>query len=261
MLDNRISVVIVDDNVEFTAVVEEFLSRQPDMVVMGAAYNGKAAIGLIEEVRPDVVVLDVVMPHLDGLGVIDYISAAGFARRPRIVVVSAIGLETTAASILAAGADYYLAKPFDLSVLAERIRRLAAIPPDTRLPERPSMSARTSSFEFEASRALREIGIPANLKGYVYLRDAIILALGEGDMLASITHVVYPSIARRHNTTASRVERSMRHAIETAWMRGDINTLNEVFGHTVDADKGRPTNSAFIARIADKIRLNRATAR
>jgi len=261
MLESRIRVVIVDDNVEFTAVVEEFLSRQPDMVVMGTAYNGKAAIELIEEVHPDVVVLDVVMPHLDGLGVIEYIAAAGFARRPRIVVVSAIGLETTAASILGAGADYYLAKPFDLSILAERIRRLAAIPPDIRSSIRPSMPTRTTSLEFEASRALREIGIPSNLKGYVYLRDAIIFALSEGDMLSSITHVVYPAIARRHNTTASRVERSMRHAIETAWMRGDINTLTDVFGHTVDAEKGRPTNSAFIARIADKIRLDRAATR
>jgi two-component system response regulator (stage 0 sporulation protein A) len=261
MLENRVGVVLVDDNVEFTAVVEEFLSRQPDIVVMGTAYNGKAAIELIEEVQPDVVVLDVIMPHLDGLGVIEYIQGAGFGRRPRIMVVSAIGLETTAASILAAGADYYLAKPFDLSTLAERIRRLAAIPPDTRPSEQPSARAHTTPFEFEASRALREIGIPANLRGYVYLRDAIILALGEGDMPTSITHVVYPTIARRHNTTASRVERSMRHAIETAWMRGDINTLNDVFGHTVDAEKGRPTNSAFIARIADKIRLDRTTAR
>jgi len=261
MLESRISVVLVDDNVEFTAVVEEFLSRQPDMAVIGRAYNGKAAIELIEEVHPDVVVLDMVMPHLDGLGVIEYIQAAGLRRRPRIMVVSAIGLETTAAGILAAGADYYLAKPFDLSVLAERIRRLAAIPPDIRPSERPSVPARTPSLEFEASRALREIGIPANLKGYVYLRDAIILALTEGDMPASITHVVYPAIASRHNTTASRVERSMRHAIETAWTRSDINTLDDVFGHTVDAEKGRPTNSAFIARIADKIRLDRATSR
>ena len=132
-----------------------------------------------------------------------------------------------------------------------------------RISGRPNGPAclRALLLEFEASRALREIGIPANLKGYVYLRDAIILALTEGDMPASITHVVYPAIASRHNTTASRVERSMRHAIETAWTRSDINTLDDVFGHTVDAEKGRPTNSAFIARIADKIRLDRATTR
>lgn len=295
MLEGRIGVVLVDDNVEFTKVVEEFLSCQPDMIFVGAAYNGRAAIELIEEVRPDIVILDVVMPHLDGLGVMEHIQRAGYLRRPHVLVISAICLGATVASIVAAGADYYLAKPIDLNVLATRIRQIAAIPPGMSSSCCACSAAQAGASgeagadvginagagagagagadadadadadreaclsELDASRALREMGIPSNLNGYVYLRDAIMLVLGQGDMLSSITRVVYPSIADKHNTTAPRVERSMRHAIEIAWTRGDIDTLNDVFGHTVDAEKGRPTNSAFIARIADKIRLDRKT--
>lgn len=309
MVESSISVVLADDNVEFAQVVEEFLSCQPDMVFAGAAYNGKAAIELIEEARPDVVILDVVMPHLDGLGVMEHIRRADPLRRPRVLVISAIAMGSTVSSLFSTGADYYLAKPFDLEVLATRIRQLAALPldrpsgcgarsavcgaadrvpgagvgiigghgiearagtatapapgagPDAGFGGITKIDREACVVELEVSRALREMGVPSCLNGYVYLRDAIMFVLSQGGMLASITRVVYPSVAEKHNTTASRVERSMRHAIETAWTRGDIDTLNEVFGHTVDAEKGRPTNSAFIARIADKIRLDRKTAK
>ncbi|MGI6146110.1 MAG: response regulator [Firmicutes bacterium] len=294
MPERRTSVLLVDDNIDLADVLGEFISSQPDMELVGAAYNGVAAIELIEETQPDVVVLDMVMPHLDGLGVIEYVMRMAPDRRPRIIVASAISTETTAASVVSAGADYYIAKPFDLSTLVDRIRRIVQTPPGSRCQAAdnaaaaatgregawgggaadaedaggaggaggtcgtwgtgggPGARARPTPEEL-VSKALRELGVPANLKGYEYLRDAVLMAMKQGYVMGSVTKVVYPAIAKARNTTPSRVERAIRHAIETAWIRGDINILNEVFGHTVDAEKGRPTNSAFIARVADKI--------
>lgn len=301
MPERRISVLVVDDNIDLADMLSEFISDQPDMEVVGAAYNGVAAIDLLEDTRPDVVVLDVIMPRLDGLGVIEHVKRMPAETRPRIIVASAISTDTTAAGIMSAGADFYIAKPFDLSVMVDRIRRISQYPPGSRL-QRPDggdyerdrgdrgervdhdrqrdgereregdreyergrqradgyavrTSAPTPIPEVSVSRALRELGVPANLKGYEYLRDAVIMAMEQGHVMGSVTKVVYPEIARARNTTPSRVERAIRHAIETAWIRGDINVLNDVFGHTVDAEKGRPTNSAFIARVADKILID-----
>lgn len=267
MSKSLIRLVMVDDNVDLVKVVSEFISTQPDMSMCGVAYNGSQAIEVIRNVVPDVVLLDLIMPHLDGLGVIEYLGSANLVPHPRVLVITAIGLETTAASVVAQGADYYMAKPFDLEVLAGRIRRLAALPPErpseSRLHAGPTsnVSSGNSRYDVEASKALHKMGVPANLKGYLYLRDAIIMALEKGPAMGSMTYVVYPSIARAHNTTSSRVERAMRHAIETAWNRGDINVINQVFGYTVDAEKGRPTNSAFITRIASKIKIDLATGK
>lgn len=278
MPDRRTSVLVVDDNIDLADMLSEFIADQPDMEVVGAAYNGVAAIDLLEDTRPDVVVLDMIMPHLDGLGVIEYVKRLPAEGQPKIIVASAISTETTAAGIVSAGADYYIAKPFDLSILVDRIRRISQSPPGSRVPryaedgreherergrERDGKASRGSADidaadrqpipEVSVSRALRELGVPANLKGYEYLRDAVIMAMKHGHVMGTVTKVVYPEIARTRHTTPSRVERAIRHAIETAWIRGDLNVLNDVFGHTVDAEKGRPTNSAFIARVADKI--------
>jgi two-component system response regulator (stage 0 sporulation protein A) len=307
MPERRTSVLVVDDNIDLADMLSEFISDQPDMEVVGAAYNGIAAIDLIDDTRPDVVVLDLIMPRLDGLGVIEHVRQMPAEKRPRIIVASAISTDTTAASMISAGADYYIAKPFDLSVMVDRIRRMSQSPPGSRF-HRSDVSAydrdrdrdgdgdsdrdrdrdregapepygggggdgerdrgrdrdrshsdgsasRAPIPEVAVSRALCELGVPANLKGYEYLRDAVIMAMEQGHVMGSVTTVVYPQIARMRDTTPSRVERAIRHAIETAWIRGDINVLNDVFGHTVDAEKGRPTNSAFIARVADKIRI------
>ncbi|MDD4792151.1 MAG: sporulation transcription factor Spo0A [Firmicutes bacterium] len=267
MSQSLIRLVMVDDNVDLVKVVSEFISTQPDMSMCGVAYNGSQAIEVIRNVAPDVILLDLIMPHLDGLGVIEYLGSTKLVPHPRVLVITAISLETTAASVVAQGADYYMAKPFDLEVLAGRIRRLAALP-----PERPSeshldtgsairASSGNSRYDVEASKALHKMGVPANLKGYLYLRAAIIMALEKEHEMGSMTYVVYPAIAKAHNTTPSRVERAMRHAIETAWNRGDINVINRVFGYTVDAEKGRPTNSAFITRIASKIKIDLATGK
>jgi two-component system response regulator (stage 0 sporulation protein A) len=265
MSKSLIRLVMVDDNVDLVKVVSEFVSTQPDMSMCGVAYNGSEAIEVIRNTAPDVVLLDLIMPHLDGLGVIEYLGSANLVPHPRVLVITAIGLETTAASVVAQGADYYMAKPFDLEVLAGRIRRLAALPlerpSESRLRESPTLGAGNvnSRYDVEASKALHRMGVPANLKGYLYLRDAIIMALEKGPAMGSMTYVVYPAIAKTHDTTPSRVERAMRHAIETAWNRGDINVINRVFGYTVDAEKGRPTNSAFITRIASKIKIDLAS--
>ncbi len=264
MSQGLVRLVMVDDNVDLVEVVTDFVSTQPDMSMCGVAFNGSEAISVIRDVAPDVILLDLVMPHLDGLGVIEYVNSTPLSPHPRILVITAMGLETTAAGVVAAGADYYMAKPFDLEVLARRIRRLAALP-----PERPqelqscascpqSTDLQRSIYDVEVSKTLHRMGVPANLKGYLYLKDAIIMALERGHGAGSMTYSVYPTIAEAHGTTPSRVERAMRHAIETAWNRGDIDFINRIFGHTVDAEKGRPTNSAFIARVASKVRIDLA---
>ncbi|MCR4426306.1 MAG: sporulation transcription factor Spo0A [Firmicutes bacterium] len=260
MLGDRVRVLLVDDNREFTEVVREFIEGQPDMEVVGVAHNGVDGLNMACEVAPDVIVLDVIMPHLDGLGLLERLREEHFSRRPRVLILTAIGHEATAARIVAAGADYYIVKPFDLHVLMDRIRRVAKLPPDSVLPVHGSgwapEAGKATDLEAEVTRVIHEVGIPANIRGYAYLRDAILMAMGEGHVLGSVTRVLYPTIAQRHGTTPSRVERAIRHAIEIAWTRGNVDFLNKIFGHTVDADKGRPTNSAFIARIADKIRID-----
>lgn len=259
MPDSQIRVLIVDDNQDFCEVVAEYIQAQPDMEVAAVAYNGVDGLKKILSLRPDVVILDIIMPHLDGLGVLERLNAEAGDFRPKIIVLTAIGQEAMARRIVDLGADYYIVKPFDMEVMVERIRQVFT---ETR-PAGPRRTGEVFSgvrrepadMDAEVTKIIHEIGIPANIRGYLYLRDAIIFVMSEMNLLGSVTKVLYPRIAEKHNTTPSRVERAIRHAIEVAWSRGNIELLNEIFGHTVDMEKGKPTNSAFIARIADKLRI------
>ncbi|MEA4883427.1 MAG: sporulation initiation factor Spo0A C-terminal domain-containing protein [Clostridia bacterium] len=244
MPDGRTRILLVDDNVDFTRVTAEYLGIQPDMEVVGIAHDGVEGLEMAARISPDLILLDLIMPHLDGIGVIEHLRHASIPNRPCVIVLTAVGQEAVVSRMIAAGADYYIMKPFDFGVLTDRIRRFTSVPPDSARPE------------IYVTSLLHEMGIPAHLLGHAYLRDAILMALDEGQVSGNVTRVIYPTIAASRGATPSRVERAMRHAIEIAWSRGDIDTLNGIFGHTVDAEKGRPTNSAFIARVADKIRLD-----
>lgn len=253
MLKERIKVAFADDNKEFSEIMNEYLSQQPDIEVVGVAYNGEQIISIIDEKKPDVVILDIIMPHLDGIGVLERINTSG-GKRPKIIMLTAFGQETITQRVVELGADYYVLKPFNMEVLVSRIRQLAGMI-TTQRPQVTAQAIKAKSVDVEVTNIIREIGIPAHIKGYQYLRDAIMMIISEIELLGAVTKVLYPMIAEKYSTTPSRVERAIRHAIEVAWNRGNIDMINRLFGYTVKLEKGKPTNSEFMAMIADRLRM------
>lgn len=265
MEDSKISVLIADDNKEFCSILNDYLLNQKDIVVTGIAKDGREALQLIQEKEPDLVVLDIIMPHLDGLGVLEKLSGMSINKMPRVIVLSAVGQDKITQQAITLGADYYVVKPFDMDVFTKRIREMfntnegETSRKTTQVPLVHREAAATSrgpiDLETEITSIIHEIGVPAHIKGYMYLREAITMVVNDMELLSAVTKELYPSIAKKYNTTASRVERAIRHAIEVAWGRGQIEAINKLFGYTVHNDKGKPTNSEFIAIIADKLRL------
>ncbi|MDO4316815.1 MAG: sporulation transcription factor Spo0A [Lachnospiraceae bacterium] len=259
---SKITVGIIDDNARTIHSMEEVLKTDSDMEVVGVAEDGLKGLALIEEKQPDVVLLDLIMPKLDGLGVMEKLKKnTALPKQPTIIVVSAISQERVMENAFELGAAYYILKPFDNETLLSRIRQAKGefhfSFSDNHREEgvrRPAES-REHNLETDVTNIIHEIGVPAHIKGYQYLRDAIMMSVDDTEMLNSITKQLYPSIAKRHKTTPSRVERAIRHAIEVAWSRGKMDTIDELFGYTVNGGKGKPTNSEFVALIADKIRL------
>ncbi|GBG55018.1 Stage 0 sporulation protein A [bioreactor metagenome] len=252
MVKEKIRVAIADDNREFVSIIQEYLIQQPDIDLVGVAYNGEEILTIIEEKRPDVVILDIIMPHLDGIGVLERINDTN-GRRPKIIMLTAFGQESITQRVVELGADYYILKPFNMDVISSRIRQLAS----TITSQRPvvAQALKARPIDLEVTNIIREIGIPAHIKGYQYLRDAIMMIIAEIELLGAVTKVLYPMIAEKYSTTPSRVERAIRHAIEVAWGRGNMEMINRIFGYTIKLEKGKPTNSEFMAMIADKLRM------
>lgn len=244
-----IRVLVADDNREFCELLGQYIQNQPDFRLVGAAQNGRQVMEMLQTEVPDVIILDIIMPHLDGLGVLEQVNALGLERRPKIIMLTAFGQESIAQRVVDLGADYYILKPFDLNVLAKRIRQIAKAQTGRTVP------AEGRSLDVEVTGVLHEIGIPAHIKGYLYLREAIVLVVQRVELLGGVTKELYPSIAKKFSTTPSRVERAIRHAIEVAWSRGNVDLIHKLFGHTVNSDRGKPTNSEFIAMVADKLRM------
>lgn len=262
MLERKIQVVIADDNKEFIDILREYLSKQNDIEIVGTAKDGNEAYELIVEKLPDIVILDIIMPHLDGLGVLEKLRSVTLKKRPLFIILSAVGQDKITQRALALGAEYYVVKPFDIEVLVSRIRQLKDSCQNPVIKSDYTMEAKGSyhipvqrNLEVEVTNIMHEIGVPAHIKGYQYLRDAIMMVVKDLDIINSITKQLYPSIAREYNTTPSRVERAIRHAIEVAWSRGQVDAIDSLFGYTVSVGKGKPTNSEFIAMVADKLRL------
>ncbi|SFA87535.1 sporulation transcription factor Spo0A [Clostridium frigidicarnis] len=267
MENSKIKVLIADDNKEFCNILNDYLMNERDIDVIGIAKDGLEALQLIEERSPDLVVLDIIMPHLDGLGVLERLNTMNLDPMPRIIVLSAVGQDKITQRAITLGADYYVIKPFDMEVFTKRIRQMFnnTITNDD---NKKNMSMGDSStmvrqaarkepidLESEITNIIHEIGVPAHIKGYMYLREAITMVVNDMELLSAVTKELYPSIAKKYNTTASRVERAIRHAIEVAWGRGQVEAINRIFGYTIHNDKGKPTNSEFIAMVADKLRL------
>ncbi len=265
MVNGKIKVLIVDDNKDFCEILSEYLQKQDDIEIVGVANNGKEAIEIIPQKLPDLVILDIIMPHLDGLGVLERINSMNLSKFPKIIILSAVGQDKITQRAINLGADYYVIKPFDFEIFIERIRQTASEgnTNNTNVSEfkRQNLQARSSlvnnnrSLEAEITNIIHEIGVPAHIKGYLYLREAITMVIENIELLSAVTKELYPSIAKKFNTTSSRVERAIRHAIEVAWSRGKVDTINTLFGYTVNNDRGKPTNSEFIAMVADKLRL------
>ncbi len=259
---DKIDVIIADDNERILQMLEDVLGDDEEISVIGKAKNGEEAINIIMEKQPDVVLIDIIMPKFDGLAVMDKINnKSGIKKKPVFIVLSAVGRETITDDAFELGACYYILKPFDNEMVLNRVKHVKnAIKRKSIEPRKINAFENQKEYiernlESDVTNIIHEIGVPAHIKGYKFLRDAIMMTINDMDMINSITKVLYPTIAKKNNTTPSRVERAIRHAIEVAWTRGEMDTIDELFGYTVNKGKGKPTNSEFIALIADKIRL------
>lgn len=268
----NVNVVIVDDNPMILNTLDEVISSEAGLSVIGRADNGKDAIDMIKDTQPDVVLLDLVMPQMDGITVVENIKKkTSMLKNPAFIILSAVGGEQMTEEAFQAGANYFLMKPFDKDILVNKIRRIGKrpvrpvpgkvleAPLKAATPEEAAMNREEymkEHLETDITKMLHELGIPAHIKGYQYLRDAISMVVRDREMMEAVTKILYPEIAKKNYTSSSRVERAIRDAIEVAWGRGSLEVIDELFGYTISTGKGKPTNSEFIALIADKICLD-----
>ncbi|KGX88828.1 sporulation transcription factor Spo0A [Pontibacillus litoralis] len=253
----KIKVCLADDNRELVSMLEEYFDEQSDIEVIGSVYNGQDCLTMLEELDPDVLVLDIIMPHVDGIAVLSRMKDLEKESLPNVIMLTAFGQEEVTKKAVDLGASYFILKPFDLENLRDHIRQVNGMDSnlDQRVRSAKDRKDKKPNLDANITSIIHEIGVPAHIKGYMYLREAISMVYNDIDLLGSITKVLYPDIAKKYNTTASRVERAIRHAIEVAWSRGNIDSISSMFGYTVSMTKAKPTNSEFIAMVADKLRL------
>ena len=243
--------------------LKDAITKETDMDVIATAADGEEALKKIEIHNPDVVLLDLIMPRLDGLGVMERLKEKKkITSVPKIIVISAVSQESVTENAFALGAAYYILKPFDTQMVLSRIRTAVNEESaqnhviNTVYENGKNMLKKSYNLEADVTDIIHEIGVPAHIKGYQYIREGIIMAIEDINMMNYITKLLYPTIAKKYKTTSSSVERAIRHAIEVAWSRGKVELLEEMFGYTISSGKGKPTNSEFIALIADKLRLD-----
>ena len=255
----RLSVAIGDDNERILEILGDMISGDKDLTLVGKANNGEEMYQIIKNKEPDVVLLDLIMPKMDGLSVMDEVRKNRTLKKyPSFIIITAVGQEKITEDAFRKGANYYIMKPFNNEMVLKQIKFIQGeIQSESNVGNAVINGKNTTEnyLENKVTNMIHEIGIPAHIKGYHYLRDAIIMAVEDLDMLNAITKILYPTIAKKHQTTSSRVERAIRHAIEVAWSRGKLDILDELFGYTINNGKGKPTNSEFIAMVADTIRL------
>ncbi len=256
-MEKTTKILICDENEDFRRITSDYLRgagfRTPD-----EASNGEEAIMKIGKLHPDIVIIDIWMSKLDTISILKSCVAASFHpdKAPSFIVTSQMNNPSMFTEASEAGADYCVLKPINYPSLAERIRRLMHMrmqPVSMKL--QPTESRESVELEAQVTKVIHQIGVPAHIKGYQYLRTAIMMTIKDNDIINSVTKILYPSVAKQYDTTSSRVERAIRHAIEVAWDRGDVDTLNSYFGYTIQTNRGKPTNSEFIAMIADSLRL------
>ncbi len=270
-MKEKIKILIADDNFDFASTIANYIEMQDDMEVLAIAIDGLEAFEKIRDLKPDVVLMDMIMPHVDGIGVLEKLNATGIM--PICIMISAVGQDAITARAIELGAKYYMVKPFDMELAMKRVRELAIkngtvnINMNSNIKETKqtyiameNVSNKDNNIEARVTNIIHEVGVPAHIKGYQYLRDGIMMVIENVEVINQITKSLYPDLAKKYKTTPSRVERAIRHAIEVAWNRGQIEATERIFGYTVNANKGKPTNSEFIAMIADKLRLEMKSA-
>ncbi|MDY2610137.1 MAG: sporulation transcription factor Spo0A [Eubacteriales bacterium] len=256
-MEQKVRVLIADSNQDLRGSCREQLSRQ-GIELTEDATNGEDALQLIKKYKPDVVLVDAWLAKLDGIQLIKTVRNMGhdFTVRPAFIYVNYEGSANLFPEATEAGAAYCMYKPFNYPVLADRIKSVySRVKDHDTFPARSIVRPLDSDIEAQVTSVIHQIGVPAHIKGYQYLRTAIIMAINDTEIINYVTKMLYPSVAKKYQTTSSRVERAIRHAIEVAWDRGDIDTLNAYFGYTVQNNRGKPTNSEFIAMISDNLRL------
>ena len=260
---NKLKVVLADDNKELITVLSEYISLQDDMEVSEICGNGNEVLSVLRQKEVDILLLDVVMPDLDGVSVLEELreNSNQFNRPRHIIMFTAFNQEKIMMRAAELGASYFIMKPFEINKIVKIIRDVNArfdspeVPKTLTTVGTQPTAVKEFDLESEITSMLHEMGVPAHIKGYLYLRESINMVYNDIELLGSITKVLYPDVAKKYKTTASRVERAIRHAIEVAWNRGNIEAISNIFGYTVSVSKSKPTNSEFIAMIADKLRL------
>ena len=253
-------ILIADDNKELLTMLEEFLKLQPAIDVVKTFSRGKELLMHLEKEGCDILLLDVFMPETDGVNILTELNtpSSKYNRPKKIVMLTAFNTEAIISKVSQLGADYFIAKPIDLGNLQKTINSLLAETAKTgttiNLKSTP-VAVSDKTLDTEITDLLHEIGVPAHIKGYMYLREAITMVYNNVELLGGITKILYPTIAKKFKTTSSRVERAIRHSIEVAWNRGNVDAISQIFAYTISYNKSKPTNSEFIAMIADKLRL------
>ena len=258
----KTKIMLVDDNNDYLQLLKNYLNQDEELEVVLASTEPLKVLENIEEYKPDILVIDVMMPEKEGIEVIKDLQASNIIKKPGVIVMSGQGQDVITQKAMAYGAMHYIVKPFELDTLVERIKDFSGMPEQPNIKElRPTsyiisnkeLINQNRSLEMKVTELIHEVGVPAHIRGYQFVREAIILAVTCRDYINSITKMLYPTLADKFDTTASRVERAIRHAIEVAWNRGSIDVHNKVFGYTINSNKGKPTNAEFIAKIADKL--------
>lgn len=255
-MEHNVKILIADENAEFRKSCRENLYGFGYRTVEEAS-DGEEAMFQIEKFHPDIVLIDMWMSKVETIGVIKNMKNINFGsdNPPSFIVCSIFNNQNIFKEMLDAGAEYCILKPLDYTILSERLKRIYdARKMDNRYSHVNQVTS-ASDLEAQVTKIIHQIGVPAHIKGYQYLRTAIVMAINDADIINAVTKILYPSVAKKYATTSSRVERAIRHAIEVAWDRGDIDTLNAYFGYTIHNSRGKPTNSEFIAMIADNLRL------
>jgi two-component system response regulator (stage 0 sporulation protein A) len=254
-MDRNVKLLIADPNKDFRTLFQEAAKDEDGVEIIGSVANGTDALAMIAEKRPDVVVMELLLPRMDGLALIESLQKLD-GLKPATILLSAFVNDHVVSDANRLGARYFVPKPCELSEIFSRVRQAAKEIRPHPVTAFDQMEAKHNrAVEHSVTDIIHEVGVPAHIKGYQYLRDAIIRVINDPDIINSVTKVLYPQVAKRFNTTSSRVERAIRHAIEVAWDRGDIDILQKYFGYTVSNIKGKPTNSEFIALISDKLQL------
>lgn len=249
-MDFTKKILVADAGEEFRSHFIERLNQENDLVVVGETGDGEELLELVKRTEADIIVMGMVLSTIDGVDVLEKLEEMDLPSKPKILILSSYACGAMAELAASKGADHYMAKPCRIGTVCERIRQLTSMSGNV-----PTAQNLPSSLESKVTAIIHEVGVPAHIKGYQYLREAIMIAVADMDVINAVTKVLYPEVAKKFNTTSSRVERAIRHAIEVAWDRGDLEVLQKYFGYTVSNIKGKPTNSEFIAMIADRLHL------